>query len=92
LLLRCWQCQRPRRALYGYKVGSDGRYYKAVMADWECRRCAELRYSSEGGALLMRGGMLSRILGGPISSVSFPRPEPWLPFVFSSLDQALDSF
>ena len=91
LLLRCWQCRRPSRALYGFKVGNDGRFYKAVMADWECRRCAELRYSSEGGALLMRGGMLSRILGRPIRSVSSPRPEPWLPFVFSSLDQALDS-
>src|SRR5262250_613183 len=51
LLLRCWRCQRPARSLYGFKVGNDGRFYKAVRADWDCRRCAELRYASEGGYL-----------------------------------------
>jgi len=24
LLLKCWECQRPSRALYGWKVGNDG--------------------------------------------------------------------
>src|ERR1019366_5925554 len=42
LLLRCWRCQKPSRALYGAKVGDDGRYYRAVIADWECRRCCTL--------------------------------------------------
>ena len=51
--------QRLCRALYGAKVGNDGRFYKAVRADWECRQCAELRYSSEGGALVLRGGPIS---------------------------------
>jgi len=36
------RCTAPR-------VGDDGRYYKAVSANWECRRCAGLRYYSEGG-------------------------------------------
>jgi hypothetical protein len=89
LLLRCWQCQRPSRALYGYKVGNDGRFYKAVMADWQCRRCAGLRYSSEGRALLFSGGTLSRLFGEPVGPVSSPRPEPWLPFVFTDLDDAI---
>jgi hypothetical protein len=39
-----------------------------------------LRYSSEGGALLIRGGMLSRLLGRPVPDLPFPRPEPWLPY------------
>ena len=91
LLLRCWLCQKPRRALYGFRVGNDGRYYKAVRADWECRTCAMLRYSSEGSALLIRGGMLSRILGRPFPDVSSPRPEPWLPYVFTSFEQAMEA-
>jgi len=92
LLLRCWRCGKPCRALYGVRVGDDGRFYVAQLADWECRRCAGLRYSSEGGALLIRcGGLLSRLLGQPPGPVSSPRPEPWLPFVFTSLDQAADS-
>jgi hypothetical protein len=86
LLLRCWQCQRPSRALYGAKVGNDGRFYKAVMADWECRRCAQLRYSSEGGALVLRGGPISRLLRHPCPDLSSPRPESWLPYVFTSID------
>jgi hypothetical protein len=91
LLLRCWLCQKPRRALYGFKIGNDGWYYKAVRADWECRTCAMLCYSSEGSALLIRGGMLSRILGRPFPDVSSPRPEPWLPYVFTSFEQAMEA-
>ena len=70
---------------------SGGRYYKAVRADWECRRCAELRYSSEGGALVFREGMLSRLFRRPVASVSSPRPEVWLPYVFTDIDQALEA-
>ena len=47
LLLRCWRCDRLCRALYGAKVGNDGRFYVARRADWECRTCCTLRYSSE---------------------------------------------
>lgn len=92
LLLRCWRCQRPCRALYGAEVGDNGRIYVARLADWECRRCARLRYSSEGSALLFRGGILSRLFGQPVGPVSSPRPEPWLPYVFSSPDRAAAIF
>jgi hypothetical protein len=86
LLLRCWRCQRLCRALYGFKVGNDGRYYKAVRADWECRECAELRYSSEGSGLVLRGGPISRLLRHPCPDLPSPRPESWLPYVFTSID------
>src|SRR5712692_10563286 len=54
LLLRCWSCLRPCRALYGARVGDDGRFYVVRRSDWECRTCAKLSYSSEGGALIVR--------------------------------------
>ena len=41
----------PSRALYGAKVGNDGRCFVARWYDCECRMCAKLRYSSEGGYL-----------------------------------------
>jgi hypothetical protein len=88
LLLRCWRCQMPSRALYGFKVGDDGKFYKAVIADWGCRRCNELRYASEGGALVFRGGLISRFLGRPLADVRSPRPEVWLPYVFTSIDDS----
>jgi hypothetical protein len=91
LLLRCWRCRRPSRGLYGFKVGNDGRYYQAVRANWECRRCAELRYSSEGGALLFQTGILRRLFGEASGPVSCPRPEVWHPYVFTDLDQAIDA-
>jgi hypothetical protein len=81
LLLRCWRCQSPCRALYGAKVGDDGRFFVASRADWECRTCAMLRYSSEGGYL--RPGVQFRVFG------NLPRPELWLPYVFTSLDTAM---
>jgi hypothetical protein len=83
LLLRCWRCHGLSRALYGAKVGDDGRFYVAERADWECRTCAKLRYSSEGGYL--RPGMLFRAFG------NFPRPELWLPYVFTSPQEAVEA-
>jgi hypothetical protein len=83
LLLRCGRCQRPSRALYGAKVGDDGRFYAAKRADWECRRCAKLRYTSEGGYLRPR--VLFRAFG------NFPRPELWLPYVFTSPQGAAEA-
>jgi hypothetical protein len=90
LLLRCWRCQRPRRALYGAKVGDDGRFYVARCADWECRTCAILRYSSEGGYLCPSGlGRLGR-LGVRLRALgNLPRPESWLPCVFTSPEAAV---
>ncbi len=89
LLLRCWKCQKPSRVLYGAKVGDDGRFYVARRADWECRTCAMLRYSSEGGYLRPTGlGRLGR-LGVMLGAYgNLPRPELWLPYVFTSLDAA----
>jgi hypothetical protein len=91
LLLKCWQCQRPSRALYGWKVGNDGRYLCAALADWQCRKCAQLRYASEGGALLYRSGVVSRILRMPCEATKCPRPDVWLPYVFSSPDAARET-
>jgi hypothetical protein len=78
LLVRCWRCTKACRALYAVKVRDDG-HFGTRRADWECRACAGLRYSSEGGALLIRwGATMSR----------FPRPGAWLPHMFSSIKDA----
>jgi len=45
-----------------------------------------LRYSFEGGALVLRGGPISRLLRYPCPDLSSPRPEPCLPYVFTSID------
>jgi len=85
LLLRCL-CGSACRALYGAKVGYGPRFYEVHRADWRCRTCARLRYSSEGGALVSRGGPISRLLRMPCPDMRHPRPEPWLPYVFTSID------
>src|ERR1700676_2031742 len=88
LLLRCWSCQRPCRALYGYRVGSDGRYYRAELADWQCRKCAALSYSSEGSALIIwEERSLDSLSAQPLRFPSL-RPDLWLPDVFSSPEDA----
>jgi hypothetical protein len=80
LLMQCPQCDKPRRALYGWEVN---RYQANAVykGRWQCRLCAELRYASEGGALLLR----SRI---PALREFLPqhmdRPAPWYPHVFSN--------
>jgi len=84
LLLICWNCQRPCRALYGYKKGDDGRYYVVKRAEWECRTCAGLRYSSEGGFL--RPGRFFRALG------NLDRPDLWLPCVYTNIECAAAQF
>ena len=85
LLLRCSRCQMPCRALYGAKVGTDGRFYLARRADWECRTCCTLRHSSEGGALVIRSrSAIGRLILQSLGRRRSPRPEPWLPYIFSS--------
>jgi hypothetical protein len=79
LMLRCTRCQRPCRALYGSRVGVDGRYYVVKRARWHCRQCAGLRYSSEGGALVLRGSVLTKSLMRPCSDFRISRPRRWLP-------------
>jgi hypothetical protein len=88
LLLHCPTCGRPCRALYGAKVGDDGRFYVARCANWECRRCAKLRYSSEGGALLIRPG---RRLSGLFGTFRSPRPDWWLFYVLTSPEAAAEA-
>lgn len=91
LLLKCWECQRPSRTLYGWRLGNDGRYLCAALADWQCRRCAQLTYASEGSALVYRSGVVSRIFRRPCPPVSSPRSEVWLPYVFSSPERAMEA-
>jgi hypothetical protein len=88
-LLVCPRCQAPRRALYGWVP--RGRFTNSVQTShWQCRACAGLRYSSEGGALVIRGGTVSRLLRLPFPDLSSPRPAPWLPYVFTSIEQAME--
>jgi hypothetical protein len=90
-LLVCPVCSEPRRALYGWEPG--GNYTSSAQRSrWQCRSCAGLRYSSEGGALVVRPGRgrlgdLFRAFG----SCRRDRPEPWYPHVFSSPQRAAES-
>jgi hypothetical protein len=34
----------------------------------------------------MRGGPISRLIGYAVPDLPSPRPEPWLPYVFTSID------
>jgi len=81
LALELFALRKAASGLYGAGVGDDGRFYAVRRANWECRKCAGLRYASEGGALLIRSrGRLGRLFGvGRIA-----RPEPWLPYVLAS--------
>src|ERR1700723_1695691 len=84
ILLACPYCCSLHRALYGWEPG--GPYTtSAQRCGWQCRRCAGLRYASEGSALILRSrcAMLR-----PLSGLSSPRPEPWYPYIFSSPEHA----
>lgn len=52
-------------------------------------RCAFVD-SSEGGALVLRGAAISRLLRMDVPDMSSPRPEPWYPHVFSSPNAATE--
>src|SRR5712692_3029600 len=82
----CPYCHRPRRALYGWEV--DRFSWRAREAPWQCRSCAGLSYASEGGGLRLR--LPPRILGPEryLFAGNAPRPEPWLPHVFASPEDA----
>ena len=85
VLLACPRCCSLRRALYGWEAG--GQYTNSAQTSlWQCRTCAGLRYCSEGGALVLCGGPISRLLRMNVPDMSSPRPEPWLPYVFTSID------
>ena len=87
LFLFCPHCQLPRRFVYGWEWDSFSGWSNRVRSiSWRCRSCARLRYSSEGGALVSVGGPISRLLRMPCPDMHHPRPEPWLPYVFTSID------
>lgn len=84
LFLLCPHCDTPRRHVYGWEWDCVSGWSNRVRSiSWRCRSCARLRYSSEGGYL--RPGVMFRALG------NLPRPESWLPFVFSTPADALAS-
>jgi hypothetical protein len=79
LLLVCSYCNKSRRHVYGWEWDSNSGWSNRVRRiGWRCRSCARLRYSSEGGYL--SPGTRFRRLG------NLPRPKPWLPCVFTSID------
>jgi hypothetical protein len=79
LLLVCSYCNTPRRHVYGWEWDSISGWSNRVRSvSWRCRSCARLRYSSEGGYLCP--GVMFRAFG------NLPRPESWLPYVFTSID------
>lgn len=74
LSLVCPGCNRPRLYLYAWEVSGS----RVVPRPWHCRTCSGLRYQSEG--------TYNRFpdWGG------YPRPDTWDPYVFSSLEEALE--
>ncbi len=79
LFLLCPYCDTPRRYVYGWEWDSFSGWSNRVrQISWRCRSCARLRYSSEGGYLCpgTRFGAFGNL----------PRPDSWLPYVFTSID------
>ena len=92
LMLLCFYCNTPRRFVYGWEWDSFSGWSNRVRSiSWQCRSCARLRYSSEGGALVSRGGPISRLLKMPFPDMHHPRPESWLPYVFTSPKEAAEA-
>jgi hypothetical protein len=83
LLLACPYCRSRTRALYGWAVDRDWTH-SVLKNRWQCRTCAGLRYSSEGGALVHRGrGNAARMLDRLCGQNRRERPLLWYPYVFS---------
>lgn len=81
-LVICPRCQRSRRALYPWKLNPAKRH-AVFTSSWQCRSCAQLRYASEGGALVFRP---RTELGRRIRAVEGDRkdrPRPWYPYAFT---------
>ena len=88
LLLVCSYCSTPRRHVYAWEWDSFSGWSNRVRSvTWRCRSCARLRYSSEGGYLRPTGlGRLGR-LGVMLGAYgNLPRPQSWLPYAFTSID------
>ncbi len=84
LLLVCPWCRGPKRALYGREL--DRRCaHSAFLSDWQCRKCAGLRFASEGGALWIRSrGFLGQLFRYEAGGERRERPGPWYPYVFTN--------
>jgi hypothetical protein len=83
LLMVCPLCKEPTRSLYGWRVNTF-RTHLTYAGRWECRTCARLRYSSEGGALVVRSrGSLARLVDSLCGMNHQERPLLWYPYVFS---------
>ena len=83
LLLACPFCCSLRRALYGWEGG--GKYTSsALRSQWQCRKCAGLRYASEGGALVIR----SRCAMLRLTSPSFCTTASERVYITTSSDNA----
>jgi len=90
LLMFCPYCQAPHRLFYGWEWDSFSGWSNRVRSiSWRCRSCAQLRYSSEGGHL--RGSGRGAIAALFRSFGNLPRPQSWLPHVFTSPEQAMEA-
>jgi hypothetical protein len=88
LFLLCPHCDTPRRFVYGWEWDSVSGWSSRVRSiSWRCRSCARLRYSSEGGYL--RGSGRGALADMFRAFGNLPRPESWLPYVFTSIDDLL---
>ena len=94
LFLFCPYCETPRRHVYGWEWDSVSGWSNRVRSvSWRCRSCARLRYSSEGGYLRPTGlGRLGQ-LGVMLAAYgNLLRPESWLPYVFTSPEEAAEAW
>jgi hypothetical protein len=90
-LLICPYCDTPRRGLYGWEPG--GKYTNSARTcAWKCCTCAGLHHESEGGALVHhnRRGAFFRLVEATYGPVRSDRTEAWLPYFFTSPQQAHD--
>jgi hypothetical protein len=78
LLLVCRTCGQPKRHLYAWERNGSR---LATSGRWPCRKCAGLRFESEGH----RRPVEMRGLWQP-----YPR-DPWEPLVFSSQKRAAEA-
>jgi hypothetical protein len=74
---------KSARVLANHRDSISGWSNSVGRIGWRCRSCARLRYSSEGGYLYP--GVMFRAFG------NLPRPESWLPYVFTSIEEAAEA-